>query len=788
MTALDRKLLRDLVRLRGQVVTIAAVIASGIAIFVASLATFHSLQQNQAAYYRASHFADVFMSLKRAPDALLPRLQELPGVAQVEARIVHDITIDMPDQALPLAGRLVSLPPDAGAPRLDRLYLRRGRMPTPRAANEVLVNEAFAAANHLRPGDTMAAILNGKLQRLRIVGVALSPEYVFATPAGDAIPDDKHFGVLWMDRDAAAAAFDMTGAFNDLVVSLAPGARAAPVLRNLDRLLTPYGGLVAYERRDQPSNRFLSDEISQQGTMATTIPVVFLIVSAFLLNVVLGRLVTSQREQVASLKALGYGNGPVALHYLKLAGVVILTGAIPGVVLGLGLGWLMTSNYTRFYRFPVLAYHVQPWVPLLAVGVALLAGSIGVLSALRAVVRLAPAEAMRPPAPMQYRSGWLDRVAGLRWLSARRRITLRGITGRPTRAMLTVLGVALAVPIILVSRFWNDALNYMMDVQFEAVDRGDVTVTFTNPVSGAAQGEIARMPGVLLTEGFRGVPVRLRAGHRSYRTAILGLPRDGVLRRPLDRALRPIPLPPDGVLLSQRLAERLHVRPGGHIRLEVLEGERPVRDVPIAGLADDMIGLNVYMRLGALNRLMREGDTISGVDLRTDGRPADALYRALKAAPKVETVTVKALALQLFRATTVVFVLVMASIFTLFSTIIAIGVVYNNARIALQERGWELATLRVLGFTRAEVAALLLGEIALEIVAGIPLGLWLGVWLVRGMIALNETEMFRIPAIIETRSYLLASLIVFAAGSASALLVRRRIDHLDLIGVLKTRE
>ena len=788
MSALDRKLLRDLLRLRGQVITIAAVIASGIAIFVSSLATYYSLQQNQAAYYRASHFADVFVSLKRAPEALLPRLRELPGIAQIEPRIVRDITIDLPDQALPLAGRLVSLPADASVPQLDRLYLRRGRLPTQRAANEVLVNEAFAAANHLRPGDRLAAILNGKLQQMRIVGVALSPEYVFATRAGDAIPDDKRFGVLWMDHDAAAAAFDMTGGFNDLIVSLAPGARTAAVLRGLDRLLLPYGGLVAYERRDQPSNRFLSDEISQQGTMATTIPVVFLAVSGFLLNVVLGRLVASQREQIASLKAIGYATAPIAWHYLKLAGVVILTGALPGVAVGLGLGWLLTRNYTNFFRFPVLEFHVQPWAPVLAVAVALLAGMTGVLSAVRAMVRLAPAEAMRPPAPRQYRAAWLDRMLGLRFLSARRRLTLRGITGRPLRAALTVLGVSLAVPVILVSRFWNDALDYMMDVQFAATDRGDIMVTFTGPVSATAQREIVRLPGVLLTEGFRGVPVRLVAGHRSYRTAILGLPRDSELRRPLDRNLCPIALPPEGVLLSQRLAERLHVRPGEHIRLEVLEGERPQREVLIAGLADDMIGLNVYMRLDALNRLMREGDTISAVDLRTDGRPADALYRALKTMPKVESVTVKVLALQLFRATTVFFVLVMAGIFTVFSTVIAIGVVYNNARIALQERGWELATLRVLGFTRAEVAALLLAEIGLEILVGIPLGLWLGVWLVRGMIVLNETEMFSIPAIIESRSYLLAALIVFGAGMASAMLVRRRIDHLDLISVLKTRE
>jgi len=785
--ALDRKLVRDLATMRGQVLTIALVVASGIAVFVAAMGAYHSLLGAQADYYRATRFADVFVSLRRAPLSLEQQLAELPGIGQLETRLVKDVTIDLPGITAPISGRIIALP-ERGDARLNRLYLRQGRLPEPSAQDEVAVSEAFANANALRSGSSLAAILNGKLQQLRIVGVALSPEYVFATKSGDPLPDDKRFGIFWMAHEAMAAAFDLDGAFNDVVASLVPGADEAAVLSGLDRLLEPYGGLVAFGRYHQPSNRYLTDEITQQGIMATTIPVIFLIVAAFLLNVVLGRLIRTQREQIAALKALGYANLAIAGHYLKFVGVVVLAGTALGIAAGVLFGRLMTENYTLFFRFPVLAFRLAPWVPLLATAIGLVAGGAGALSAVRSIARLAPAEAMRPPPPAIYRRGALDRIGWTEHLLAQRRMMLRSITGRPLRAALTILGIALAVPIVMISFFWQDALDYMIAVQFGAAERSDAVVTFTDPVEGRARHEIERMPGVISAEAFRSVPVRLRAEHRSYRTAISGLPADPRLRQLLDTDLHAIPVPPDGLLLSRRLGERLGVGPGDTITVEVLEGERPVRRVLVAALVNDMIGLVAYMRIEALNRLMREGDTINSVAIAVDSSQENELYRRLKALPKVETVSIKTLSLEVFRETTATFVLVLAGIFSAFAVVIAIGVVYNNARIALQERARELASLRVLGFTRAEVSRLLLAEIGTETVVAVPAGLALGYWLVRGLVALHETEMFKIPAVIEPRTYAIAVVIVILAAGASALIVRRRIDTLDLVAVLKTRE
>lgn len=267
MRVLDRKLLRDLGRMKGQVATIAVVVACGVAVFIAALTMYHSLQWSQHSYYASARFAQVYARLKRAPATVSQQIRDIPGISEVEARIVHDVTLDLPQLVAPAVGRVIGVP-SGGQPHLNRLYLRRGRLIEPGHANEVVVSESFATANGLRPGDTLAALLNGHRETLRIVGVVLSAEYVFALCGGEALPDDRQFGVLWMDHEALAAAFNMKGAFNDVILTLAPRVSEQAVIDALEHVLEPYGSLGAYGRDQQVSHRFVSDEIYQQEVVA----------------------------------------------------------------------------------------------------------------------------------------------------------------------------------------------------------------------------------------------------------------------------------------------------------------------------------------------------------------------------------------------------------------------------------------------------------------------------------------------------------------------------------------
>ena len=787
MKARNRMLWRDLWHLRGQVIAAALVVGCGVAAFVSMRAMYESLLGARDAYYQAFRFADVFVLLKRAPLSIATRIAEIPGVAQVRTRVVLQVTLDVPGLAEPASGRLVSIP-ERPRPMLNDLSLRAGRYVEPGRDDEIIASEAFAVANDLKVGDSLGAVLNGRWKRLRIVGVALSPEYIYEVGAGTIFPDNRRFGVLWMGETALASAYNMEGAFNDVALALAAGASQADVIERLDLLLARYGGLGAYGRDEQLSHRFISDEIAQNRVTSTFVPGIFLGVAAFLLHMVLSRLTALQRTQIGLLKAFGYSNREVGLHYLKLALVTVLAGLALGGALGLYAGTWLREVYRDYYRFPRLAFEVSPHVLSLTLLIALAAAGLGALGAVRRAVRLPPAEAMRPEPPASFHAGLLERTGLSARLPPSARMIARSIARRRGKSFLAVLGIGCAVGILVVGRFGLDAMSYMLQVQFQLVQRDDATVLFTEPESAGIRNEVARLPGVLGVEPFRTVPARLRFEHRTKRIDLTGLPPDGELRRLVDEKLRPVQLPVSGVLLTRKLGELLRVTPGEAITASVLEGARPVRTLMVAGLVDEPVGIGAYMDLHALNALMREEGSISGAYLKVDSHNAAALYRALKHLPAVSGVAFRDAVLRSFNQILDRSMRTVSVVEVLFACVIAFGVVYNSARIALSERGNELASLRVLGFTRREVTWLLLGEQGLLTLLAIPLGFALGIWTAWLLVRRLSTELYRIPLVLNSATFSFSALIIVIAALLSGMLVARRIDRLDLVAVLKSRE
>lgn len=674
MTALDRMLGRDLRHLRGQIAAVALVVVCGISLFVTLRSMHVYLVDTQARYYEDFAFADVFAALKRAPQSAARRIAALPGVTAVETRVVQEVLLDVPGLAEPATGRLLSIPED-GEPRLNRLYLRRGRRPAQGGRDEIAISEAFARANGLAIGDSVGAVLRGEWRLLRIVGIALSPEYVYEIRgAGDVFPDNRRFGAVWMGRDALAAAFDMEGAFNDIALALAPGASEADVLDRLDRLLARYGGLGAYGREDQISHLFLTSEIEETRVTSVMIPAIFLGVTAFLVHLVLSRLVSMQRDQIAVLKAFGYGNSAVGWHYLKLALAPVLAGSAAGTGLGLWFAVGLAGVYARFFQFPVLHYRPDPAIAGWAFAVGGGAALLGALGAVRGAVALPPAEAMRPEAPARFRRGLAGRPAVQRLLPSAARIVLRNIERRPVKAALSVLGVALAVAIGVAGRFAFDAVDFLKEVQFELVQREDVAVTFQAPRPLAAVRELAHLPGVLRVEPFRTVPVRLLSGHRVERTALLGIDPRCELRQIVGADLVPRALPAEGVLLTRTLAEELGVRAGEEVTVEVLEGARPVVEVTVGGVVDELVGTAAYMDLARLGRLAGEPGAISGAWLAVDAPAAAGLYARLKRLPGVAGVAVREAVVEGFEKTIAESFRLSLATIVVFSCIIAFGV------------------------------------------------------------------------------------------------------------------
>lgn len=787
MTALDLKLVRDIGRMKGQIFAVGLVMACGLAMMIMARSLILSLEVTRAAYYESHRFADVFCDLKRAPNSLRERLAEIPGVAAVETRVQGSLRMDLPGLAEPADGTILSLPEDR-AMRLNKLHLRAGRLPEVGKANEVVVSEAFANAHGFRPGDTVDVILRGARERMVMVGIALSPEYVFEARPGQALPDNKRFGVFWMNERDLATAYDLDGAFNNVVVDVAPGAQPAPILAELDRLLEPYGGLIAYDRRDHASAKQLDDEIAVLNGISVAFPVVFLSIATFMTGAVLARVIRLQREQIAQLKAFGYSSRQVGGHYLKFALAIVLVGLLFGGVAGAWLGSNVVTLYHKFFQFPSLTFHAD-WTAIgLAFAVSTAASLLGVWGAVRQAMRLPPAEAMRPEPPADFKPSLLERAGIHNLVGPSMRMALRNLERKPWQAVFTTLGLALAVGIPIVPGAMRDGINYLLDFQWTLAQRQDVTIGLIEPGSASAFSDLKHLPGVIHAEPFRSAPARLRFGHRSHRLAITGVPAGALLNRALDADGRPLPVPPEGLLVSAKLAEMLDARPGDSLIVEVQEGRRPRLEIPIHGLITDYAGLSAYMDIDALRRLMKEGATVSGAHLAVDMNHWTEFLEAVKEVPRIASLGITGALQESFRKTTAESITLLQSIYFSFSVIVAFGVVYNSARIALSERSRDLATLRVVGFTNREVASVLIGELALLTLLAIPLGLWIGGLLANSIVQSASTETVRLPLVLTHESYATAVLIVLASAGVSFYVVSRRLRNLDLLGVLKARD
>ncbi len=789
VAVLDRKLLRDLSTMRGQVITIALVVACGITSYITMRSAYDSLVSSRDRYYRDYRFADVFATLKRAPRNVAADLEAIPGVSRVQTRVVERVTVPMPDMARPASGTIVSLDTSRARARLNDVHIRSGRDLQPGRSDEVLVLEGFARAHDLEPGDSLPAVIGGSLRQLKIAGIALSPEFVMTIAPGQLTYDPGQSPVLWMNDSALAAAFQMEGAFNSATLALEPNANVRAIVSRVDSILGDYGGTGAITRDKQTSHYMLSGELTQLDNMAGFVPYLFLAVAALLVNVVLSRLVQLQRSIIATLKAVGYSNRAIGMHYIRLVSVILMGGAILGVAAGAWAGSGMMKLYTgEFFRFAESHYVLHPRAVLFSVGVSFVTALVGAWVSVKQVVAMQPAEAMRPPAPARYRRSVLEHLGVWRWLQPNVRMIWREVERRPLRVLLSALGISLALGIVVVARSMWDSMDYLIDVQFHRSMREDLNVTLGRPVSRGVLANFRQIPGVHHAEGIRSVPVRFRFGHRYRDSVINGYPADIQLRRLVDSSGTPHQVTEDGVMLTRKLGEILHVEAGDRVTVEVREGDFRERELTVSALVEEPFGLSGHMQQAALSRLLDDTGPINTVLLSVDGEKVEDVERRLKDLRLVVGVSSPRDLKKQFDEQSVAIMNIFTFIMTFFACVIAVGVIYNNARVALSQRNRDLASLRVLGYTRREISTILFGEQAIHLVLSLPFGLLFGNWMAQAMMSNADPETYRLPVKVSAATYVFAASVGVASAFFSALLLKRKLESLDLIGVLKTRE
>lgn len=787
MRVLDLKLVRDLWRLRGQALAIAIVLAAATATFVLSVGVHGSLMATRDAYYARNHFAEVFVGMTRAPRSVVARIAAAPGVQRAEGEIVQYATLDLHDRTDPMRA-LVNSVDEFGRSRLNAITLRKGVLPRPEQAGDVVVDESFAKANRLGLGDSITAQIYGRRQVLRIVGIGLAPNYIYALTPGDLVPDEQRFGIFWMGRKALEAATDRREAINSLSLTLNRGASRAEVIRRVDTILAPYGGTGAYGREDQLSHAFLDSELKQLDAMTRVIPPIFLLVSAFLVYVVLGRMIRTEREQIGLVKAFGYSNAVIGWHYLKFALAIAALAIVLGSLAGIWMGRAMTGLYAEYYRFPFLDYQLSPRVFLAAGSLAVGSATLGALGGVRSAMRLQPAVAMSPPPPPVYSTGMVERLGQMAGFSAVGHMIVRHIGRWPGRSAITVLGVALSMGLLFSTLQFIDASRTMLDQSFVRAQHQDLSVTFTEAQNEDAIHALAQLPGVIRVEAARAIPVMLRLGARSKRTAIESADPDAHLSARIDSSGEEIALPPAGLMLSRQLADQIGARVGDRLEVEMLGGRRTRTMQPLVRIIDEIVGARAYAGPETLAHIARDAAPVGTALLRIDPQARRAILTRLKDMPVVLGVTERQAALDRFTKVIDTNILTMISFYVAFASAIAVGVIYNSARILFSERAHELATLRVLGYQTSEVAIVLLGEVALLVVIALPVGCVLGYAMAQLMIALFSSDLFRLPYAATRASYGFAAVVVLVAALGTAMLVARRVMKLDMVRVLKARE
>jgi len=787
MKSINRKLIRDIGNMWGMVFVIALMIACGAATYITFLSTLDSLKQTQQSYYQDYYFANIFASLKRAPNSVSDRIREVEGVNRVETRIQAGVNLEVAGFDETVTGMIISLP-DEREPLLNRLYLREGRLPHPYVENEIVLGDGFAEEHGYSTGDLLEAVINGKVEQLRIVGIGLSPEFIYQGQPGSISPDLKRFGIMWMRRSPLAAAYDLQGAFNNVVLSLTRSANQQDVITQLDRILESHGGLGAIARENQNSHFFITEELKQLGQFATIIPTIFIMVAAFLLNVVIGRMIRTQKEQIGILKAFGYRNSEIGLHYMLMVSVIVAIGLIGGILLGYYLGQALSELYASYYRFPYLKFVLNTWDVLAASLISAAAAYSGVFFSVREAVQLPPAEAMRPDPPKLYKKSLLERIGASALLDQPTKMILRQLGRQRVKIAFGVLGVAFATSLMIIGRMSNDSVKYLIEVEFRRAQPFDLGVTFRDPISDHALMEMKRLQGVYYGESYRSVPVRMNSAHRSYLTGIQGYPVDMKLRKLLDTNEKATTVPAAGMMLTDKLGEILKVERGDIITVDFLDGSRRSASIPIAGFISQYLGVSGYMNIEQLNALLPERNVISGAYLLIDRQHEADIMEELTDSPHMGEIISKQKIIDRFYESTAQTWLIMALFISLFAGATAFSVVYNNARISLSERSRELASLRVLGFTRGEISYILLGELAVVVLMAIPVGFMLGWSLTYFIVWSLQTELYRLPMDISSTTYAMAALIVMISAALSAVFIRRKINRLDLIAVLKTRE
>jgi putative ABC transport system permease protein len=792
MKALDKKLSRDIWQNKYLILAVSAIIAVGIGCFVGMMSAARNLESARTNYYSTSRLADFWIDLKKAPVEEVRRLTKVAGVSETRERIQFQVVLDLPDAVKPVSARLLSMP-DKKSTTINNIIIRKGTYFTSNRTNEVIVSEKFAKARKVEPGHTITAVLNNQKKDLIVTGIAISAEFVYMASPGSMIDEPGSYGLLFIKRSFAEDMFGFNGACNSVVGLLAPEVRCHPkeIVEELSGKLSPFGVFTGLSRSEQFSPMVLDGEMKQLVNLAYIFPMFFLIVAALLLNVLMTRLAEQQRTVIGTLKAIGYDNKVLMYHFMKFAVMTGVIGGTLGSLLGYWLGDLTTKMYVDYFTFPQLTSKFYPGLILTAILISVFFSILGTINGVRRIMQLEPAEAMRPAAPP---FGGAILLENIRWfwksLDAGWQMILRGLFRSKGRTIIAIISAAMGSSIVVLAFGFVDSMDEMVHLQFDKVLRSDYHLTFSRELNLSAIDEIHRLPGVIHAEPVLNVGCIFKVRNHSKRGGIMGITGNGELTSPLTAEGKAIALPSSGLLMTNRLMERLELRAGDYVEVIPVKGERKIVKLPVVEGINSMIGLAVYADYHWLNRILGQQNVINEVRVLVshDSDEEKRFLKKIKAMPNLETLTdlgeqKSALNKQLngaMRASAVIMIV--------FAAVIFLGAILNGTLIALSERRREMATFRTMGYFDREVGRLFFRENLLNNLIGSFIGLPLGYLMLVASMKGFVSDAYSFPAALAPQSYVYTMVLAVLFVVMSQVVVMKNIQKQNWVEALSLKE
>ncbi len=789
---LAKKLLNFIKHNKGQYAAATAVVVVGIMVYISLQTTYYNLSQSQSKFYRENNFADYYFQVVKAPEAVTKQISSIPGVKRVTGRIQKDVPIFKTNQDRATA-RLVSytLPMDD---ELNRITLEKGRSFAASQSGssvEAVVDPKFGPANGISWGDTITVVVDGKERFVNIVGSANSPEFIYPMKdAADILPDPAKFGIFMLENRQAQQLLDMDGQINQVLIEFLPGSDQTRIVESVEDILKPYGMLTSYPRKYQLSHAVLQAKLDGIGSVALYIPAIFLLMAAVIQFIILRRMVKTQRTQIGVMKALGYNNSQIMMHYTLYALAVSSVGAVLGIALGNLMAGGISDLFSFYFNLPggLKSFDLGTIINALTLSVGI--GMVAGLTGSRGVLYIQPAEAMRPEPPRSSSRSWLEKWPAL-WgaFSPGWKMTLRNIGRNRGRFTVTVVGVMFAVSLLIIAFFYNDAVDYMMKKYFYQGETYDITVRFNSVVSEDELINISRLDGVRCVEAFMEVPVKIHFRGKGEDEILLAYPENMNMKKLQGENGQLIRVPGEGIIINQRTADKLGIIVGDQVEVETLMTTGPIHieTAYIAGVTQQLFGGGSYINLDQANRILGERHAATGAMIDVQADKIDEIQNQLDGMLGIASVLSRQKEIQIFQEEMSAVTGAM-SIIIFFAVVLGFAIIYNASVINFSERRRELTTLRVMGFTLHEISALMLKENILLMVGGIILGLPFGKLMVKSYVESAATEQFTLPVIIYPATYLFSAIGGIIFVMVAHYFAVRGIRELDLVATMKNTD